>query len=108
MKTVFCDESGFTGNNLWQADQPFFVYAAVSIDPDEAADMVESIRRNYRIQSTELHAIQLLKHDNGKRAIIEIVESLVQRSSVVFFHKRYSLAAKMFEYLIEPAISDGN
>ena len=39
---------------------------------------------------------------------MSVVELLVPQSSVVVFHRRYSLATKMFEYLIEPAISDGN
>ena len=106
MKTVFCDESGFTGENLWHVDQPHFVYAAVSVPEDEAVDIVESTRREFSIRAAELHAAQLMRRDSGKRALMSIVELLVPRSAVVVFHKRYSLAAKMFEYLIEPAISD--
>lgn len=108
MTTVFCDESGFTGENLWQEDQPYFVYAAVSVTDGEASAIVESVRREFSIQASELHAAQLIKRSNGRRAVMSVVESLVARSSVVIFHKRYSLAGKMFEYLVEPAIADGN
>ncbi len=108
MLTVFCDESGFTGDDLWDPDQPHFVYAAVSVSEDEAKEIVNSLRSKYRIKSGELKATRLLRRGTGKRAMMELVESLVPRSSVVISHKRYSLAGKMFEYLIEPAISDSN
>lgn len=108
MKSVYCDESGFSGDNLWHPDQPNFAYAAVTMPEKDAESLVESTRKQFRIQNPELHAAQLLKRDNGKRAVMSIVEALVPCSSVVVFHKRYSLAGKMFEYLIEPAISRGN
>lgn len=106
MKSVYCDESGFTGNDLWHADQPHFVYAAVSVDEDEARSIVERTRRDYSIRTQELHSAQLKRRESGKRAMLSVLESLAGRSSVAVFHKRYSLAGKMFEYLIEPAISD--
>lgn len=108
MKTVFCDESGFTGENLWQLEQPHFVYAAVCVPEEEAAEIVEATRRKYAIKATELHAARMMKREKGRIAVLDVVESLVSRSSVAVFHKRYSLAGKMFEYLIEPAISAGN
>jgi hypothetical protein len=84
------------------------VYAAVCVPEAKAAEIVESTRRKYAIKAAELHAAQLMKRDKGRAAVLEVVESLVPRSSVAVFQKRYSLAGKMFEYLIEPAISAGN
>ena len=106
MKTVFCDESGSTGNNLWQADQPHFVYSAVAIENDAATDLLERVRRDFRIQSPEFHTAQLLRRENGERAVRAVLSNIGDAASVAVFHKRYSLAGKMFEYLIEPIISD--
>jgi hypothetical protein len=33
---IFCDDAGFTGDNLLHLDQPYFGYAAVAIEPAEA------------------------------------------------------------------------
>lgn len=38
-QTIYCDESGFTGNNLSDLDQPYFVYADVAITPEEATEI---------------------------------------------------------------------
>ena len=108
MKSVYCDESGFTGNDLWLSEQPNFVYAAVAVEEDEAKEIVQSARTDYSIQAPELHTSQMLRYAKGKRAVRAVLEKILPSSSVIFFHKRYSLAGKMFEYLIEPAISDGN
>ena len=83
MKTVFCDESGFTGENLWQADQPHFVYAAVAISEGDAAEIVESTRKKFFLNAPELHAAQLLRRDKGKMAVKSLVERLVPNSSVM-------------------------
>ena len=106
MKTVFCDESGSTGNNLWQPDQPYFVYSAVAIESDAATAILDRVRRDFRIQSPEFHTAQLLRRDSGERAVRTILTEIGDSASVAVFHKRYSLAGKMFEYLIEPIISD--
>lgn len=105
VKTVYCDESGFTGENLLQEEQPYFVYSAVAIDADEAAVIVKGTIEKHRIQANELKAGQLVKRPRGRKAMMDVVSAIVPHSSVAVFHKRYSLAAKMFEYLIEPTIS---
>jgi hypothetical protein len=108
MKSVFCDESGFTGENLWQSEQPYFVYSAVAISEEEAAEVVESTRRAFAIRARELHAAQILKRANGRKVLRSVLEKIAPLSSVAIFNKRYALAGKMFEYLIEPAISRAN
>lgn len=108
VKTVYCDESGFTGENLLQEEQPYFVYSAVAIDEDEAEEIVKETIERHRIKATELKAGQLLKRPRGRQAMMDVVGRIVPNSSVAVFHKRYSLAGKMFEYLIEPAISSGS
>ena len=42
---VFCDESGFTGENLSNRDQRFFAYSSVAIANDAANDVVAKIAR---------------------------------------------------------------
>ena len=43
--TIYCDESGYTGPNLFLDDQRYFVYASVAISHDQAVDIVAKLRR---------------------------------------------------------------
>ena len=76
MKNVFCDESGATGNNLWQVDQPHFVYAAVAIDDSDAQLILDEARRKYSIRAPEFHAAQLLKRQAGTKALTAILDQI--------------------------------
>lgn len=40
MKTVYFDESGQTGTNLFDRDQPFFTIGSTDTEPGEAADII--------------------------------------------------------------------
>ena len=43
--TIYCDEAGFTGNNLLDTQQPYFSYASVAIDPDQQRRSGRSVRK---------------------------------------------------------------
>jgi len=107
-RTIFCDEAGFDGNNLWNPEQPHFVYAAVELSPQEAAEIVSEARSGFSIKTDELHAARMLRHDKGRKTIEWILDKVSGRFELACFHKRYSLAGKFFEYMIEPIISDGS
>lgn len=49
-RTIYCDEAGFTGNNLLDREQPFFAFATVAIEPEAAKDVVAKTVRDYGIQ----------------------------------------------------------
>jgi hypothetical protein len=51
---IYCDESGFSGNNLLNREQPYFVLGTVAIPSEEAADLVAKIRTDFRLQGAEL------------------------------------------------------
>lgn len=105
---VFCDEAGFTGNKLLDAEQEVFSYAAVAIEPDEAAELVEQIKRDFRLQGSELKGSTLLGRTQGKKAVTEILKKCDGRYRVVAHLKPYALASKFFEYIFEPAMSNFN
>lgn len=107
-KTVFCDESGFDGNNLWHPDQPHFVYSAVDIAESDAADLVKEARDRFKLSATELHAMQLLRKPKSEQAVRWILDQMGDRFRVACFHKRFALAGKMFEYFFEPIVSDAS
>ena len=106
--TIFCDEAGFDGNNLWNPEKPYFVYAAVNLPLTEADAIVAEARSRFSLNSVEIHAAKLLRRDRGRDAIAWILEQISTSFQVICIHKRYGLACKLFEYLIEPAISAGS
>lgn len=107
-KQMFCDESGYDGNNLWHPDQPHFVYAAVQIEIEEANSIVADARSRFGLGGNEIHTARMIRRKSGKPAIEWILEAIKGRYQVAYFHKRYSLACKFFEYMIEPTISQGS
>ena len=91
--TVYCDEAGFTGNNLLDEHQPAFAYASVAIEESEADKVVRRIRADSRLQEPELKGARLAKSTRGRAAILDAlrahfghVESfLMDRSTLLEF-----------------------
>ncbi len=103
---VFFDESGFTGANLLNIDQPFFSYAAVAFNETEAEAIVKGLRNKYSLQGRELKFAKIKKHSKAKFIIEDFLQAIQGRASFTCFDKKYSLCAKFFEYIFEPCISD--
>jgi hypothetical protein len=105
---VFCDEAGFTGNKLLDAEQEVFSYATVAIAPEEATEMVARVRRDFRLQGAELKGGSLVGRPQGKKVVTQILKLCEGRYLVAAHLKPYALACKFFEYIFEPAVSDFN
>lgn len=108
MRTIYCDESGFTGNNLLQRDQPWFVMSAVGIDAARATGLVEQAKKDFKLQLPELKGSKLVGSARGRRAIAWLLQQVEADVKVHVSEKKYALAGKFFEYVFEPALSDGN
>lgn len=105
-KTIYFDESGYTGNNLLHQHQSFFSYASIAINHNDALELVVDLKKRYNVQGDELKGKNLIKHEKGKRLITEIVELHHQTIKISISEKKYALACKFFEYVFEPCISD--
>lgn len=103
---ISCDEAGFTGPGLLDEHQPVFAYSAHSVPEDESREIVETIRRKYRVQAPELKSQLLKQRSNWPDIAIEVLGLVSGRAAVIAMDKRLSLAAKTFEYLFEPVIAD--
>jgi hypothetical protein len=64
---VFCDEAGFTGDNLLDSAQEVFTFAGVSIEEGCAREVVERTIRDFRLQGAELKGGRMLKTEPGNR-----------------------------------------
>ena len=87
-QTIYCDESGFTGNDLSNVDQPHFVYVGIAITPVEADEIKNRVIRDYRVNGNELKGKNLVKYAKGRRAVSDILDNVVARSQCVVMHKK--------------------
>ena len=101
---VFCDESGFTGDNMLDSQQPFFTYASVAMDEKEAEELVQGIRLRHRKNGSELKGARLMRSHAGRAVSLEILRAMRGRYLVTAYDKKLSLAGKFFEYVFEPVL----
>lgn len=102
---LYCDEAGFTGNDLLETSQPYFVYAAVNFTQEEIDEILKEIHRRYPVQNGEIKGKILVKNFKGQALIKDLFRRYGSRVKFVYHDKKYALAAKMVEYGIEPFLS---
>lgn len=103
MTTIYIDESGFTGDDLYNREQPFFVIASTIIENDEAEQI---LRRCFpRYQGPEFKFTNIWRRDahrNGLRALAAEIPALADRMFAYIIDKRFTLLIKIFDYIVEP------
>jgi hypothetical protein len=68
-QTIYGDETGFSGNNLLDESQPYFVYCTVAVSHERAGDLVNQAKRDFRLDNPELKGQKLVRHARGRKAI---------------------------------------
>jgi len=106
IQEIYCDESGFTGNDLLDQGSTFFAYATVAINHEEATEYVNNVIQKYQLQGGELKGRNLLKSPKGNKVIAEILRTFKNRIKVGVYHKKFNLACKFYEYIFEPPLSE--
>ncbi len=106
---IYFDESGYTGPDLLNPDQPVFAVASTNLSSDAAADLVRECFPGVRAR--ELKHSQLRKRPRGQAQIIRLllhVQRHAKDFAVSVYHKEYMLLAMLIDYWIEPAMhADG-
>jgi len=105
IQEIYCDESGFTGNNLLDEQTPFFAYSSVAVSNEEAKDYVQKIIKDYEVQAGELKFQKLIRYSRGRQVITHVLTTFSDRAKVTVHHKKYNLACKFYEYIFEPTIA---
>jgi len=106
--SIFCDEAGFTGNNLLDPDSEHFVFATVNVSHKDAERLVRQASRQYKLQGNELKGSNLIKHSAGRKAIDFLINNCIGDSKVVFFNKRYAAAGKFYEWTFDEIFGNHN
>ena len=107
-KTIYLDEAGATGDHLLDPDQPFFVYASLGIEENEASAIHSEMMDRFRIRSPEVKGAALTRRPKGREAILWLWNEVTSRSKVAVAEKTFALAGKFFEYMFEPVLARGS
>jgi len=100
--TFFIDESGNTGTDWLNNDQPFFTYGGWLI-PNQKREMVETFLYDYisMEQASELKSKYVFRRTGGLELFSNIYNRLIYEFSAVPFFKvvdkKFMVAAKMVE-----------
>ena len=99
--TIFLDESGNTGANLLDKQQPFFTMAGVNFSQKEAERLLGLIDSK---STKEVHFSALKRRPSGQDAVIRMLQhSLInpQNVKVCVIHKPFMITGKIVDILIE-------
>jgi hypothetical protein len=100
LPTIYFDESGNTGQDLMNADQPWFVLSGVGIGEHDSLALLSDMNvKNFR----EIKFGSLRKSSQGRRALIQFYQSFDPASvRLSAFHKKFMVTTKMVDELVEP------
>jgi hypothetical protein len=104
---IYCDESGFSGNNLADDGNPYFVYSSVRFEPEAASNLVAQVKKDFKLQG-EIKGANLTKHALGRRALTQLIKTCAPESKLIVAHKKFALAGKLFEYIFEPPLAENS
>jgi len=110
MAKIYIDECGFTGEDLFNTDQPIFTLAGLNLTEKICQELKD--KHFNKVQAIELKHSSLAKRARSQQMVIELINDLDFNypKSIKFavVHKRYALVTKIVDILIETvAYEDG-
>jgi len=98
---IFLDESGYTGDDLLNGDQPIFTLASTILSDEEARDMFA--RHFPGAAARELKHSTLASRPRGQRCIVDFIEAVTRKDvvAVEIWHKEFTLMTTMVDSWIE-------
>ena len=108
MTAIYIDESGYTGDDLYNPEQPHFVIASSLVGDEEAQEILRSAFPRY--QGPEFKFTNIWRRQTSRdalRTFAEKIPSIAERVYLYIIDKRFSLIVKMFDYLVEPSFYAG-
>lgn len=100
--TIYLDECGYTGDDLFDPEQPTFAIATHSFSEDESA----TLKRRFfgAVQAPELKHSSLQRTARNQRAMLDFLQFASEkgRVRVMVADKRFALTAKLVDFVVEP------
>src|SRR5579884_192300 len=107
MATIFMDESGYTGDDLLNTDQPFFTLATFSCSEQKCQEYRTAFFN--KVEGAELKHFKLMRNRLGRDMILEFLKEISQTPELVKIHvvnKRYELVRKIVDLIVKPAMRE--
>jgi len=104
LTTIYLDECGYTGQDLLNRDQPFFVLASLQLDEQVALNLKQTFFS--RVQAKELKHSSLSKIKSQQQMIYDFLRYIRENPAIMksgVISKRYALVCKIVDFLVEPA-----
>jgi hypothetical protein len=101
--TFYVDETGFTGEDLLEVNQPIFVQATHDYKQAETETIISSIFNG--VKATELKYNSLARRPAHQERVIELIKFLAaepNRVATWVAHKEYAAVTMIVEWWIEP------
>lgn len=101
LPTIYLDESGNTGSNLLDTQQPVFTTASCDFTDEEAEYLLSKLPRS---SADEVHFKRLRKTVSGQNAIVDLLsDELInlERVKVHLIHKEFMVLTKIIDILVE-------
>jgi hypothetical protein len=106
-RTLYFDESGFTGYNLLDPKQPIFAIASANIDEDLADEILRASFPRYQGAEFKFKGIWASNHHRvGLLTFACHLHRLENLPFIYVVNKRFALLAKIVDLLIEPYFTD--
>ena len=107
LHTIYFDESGYTGSDLLNADQPVFSVASTDIDESEACTI---LRTSFpRFQGKEFKFAKINRRPSNRAGLLSLSEQLskmVDRILIYNCDKKFTALVKAVDVLVEPLIHE--
>lgn len=106
---LYIDECGYTGEDLFNPEQPIFCLASTAFPEDKC----QELKKKYfsKVKAQELKHSRLVKYPAQQEMVIDFLTDLVSETDSVKYvvvHKRFVLLTKMVDLIVEPlAHEDG-
>ena len=106
IKTIYFDESGFTGTDLLNPEQPHFCVVSSDIDDAVAQKILHSSFPHY--QGKEFKFNNLWRRPTNREGFTAFAKNLHDLSENIFIHlndKKFVALSKIVDFLVEPVVS---
>lgn len=108
MRSVYIDESGYTGVDLLNQDQPFQGASAIYISELEAQELINAHFPN--LKSNELKYRNLARRSKNWESLLELQKDILDNYVSISYvcDKRFLLILHFLDYAVEPFYFDRN
>ena len=103
---LFLDETGYTGPDLINADQPMFVLASTVIGASEARTLLDAYFEN---PNREVKFSKRSRSVQGRDQILRFFRALniePRKAAFFSFHKEYLLVTHLIDFWVEPVMRE--